>query len=176
MTAEYGPFEDADAELMPGDETSCVWAVNPVVSTVFASSAFARLVGIDRRVLAGQPWFVVLPITSIAAAEWLVHTAARRPSATLDVRHLEGEYISVVLSRVCGGPGHDHAVFRVSPLGQRGTPAVITAIPTSAPADVDPAAANQARHLGLRGATVTRPANSGPRGRRGWTRRSHAGH
>jgi hypothetical protein len=167
--AEYVLPLDAVAEAMPSDETRCVWAVNPIVSTVFASSAFARLVGIERRVLRGQPWFVVLPITSLTAVEWLVHSTAWRPAATLDLRHLEGEYIAAVLSRVSGGPGHDYAVFNVSPLGRRVARTAITALP----ADVDPFSGNQAFRLARD--LATGHAMSGPHRRQRWIRTCHVG-
>ena len=166
MTSD-GAFGDADSERTPFDETRCVWAVDPVVTTVFASSAFARLVGIDRHVLPGQPWFVVLPIMSITTVEWLVHTSTRSPTAILDVRHLEGEHISVVLSRVAGGPGNDHAVFRVSPLGPRNVPHTITAVSILAPIQVDRASSG--------GRSTTGFPSPGHRRYREGTRRSHAG-
>jgi hypothetical protein len=176
MTVEHPRRRDAGPEAVSFNRAECDWVVSPVVTTIFASSAFGRLVGIDQGVLSGQPWFVVLPITSITAVEWLVHTPTPRPTASLEVRHLEGEYVSVVVSRVGGGPGHDHAVFQVSPIGRRASTAVITAIPISASVDVDVTARNEARPINVRGMPSAWRGTAGSRRRRGWIRRSNAGH
>jgi PAS domain-containing protein len=103
-------------ETIPAQDASCIWAVAPGLTTVFASPAFSRLVGISRFVLVGQPWFVLLPEESMKAVDWLVSTPTTRATAILDIRHLEGLRHRVVLRRIYGGPGHDKAVFRVTAL------------------------------------------------------------
>jgi len=104
-----------------------VWAVEEDLSTLFASPSFARLVGINRLVLAGLPWFVVLPGASRSALDWLVHTPQSSPTAILAIRHLEGAHIRVLLRRIHGGPDQGRAVFTVIPLDQRRAATIVDA-------------------------------------------------
>ena len=117
----------AEDEATPAADASCVWAVAPCLTTVYASRAFSRLVGINRAVLLGQPWFVLLPATSVKAVDWLAHTPTTRATAILEMRHLDGTRFRVVLRRIYGGPGHDKAVFRVTALDRRETSIVVDA-------------------------------------------------
>jgi hypothetical protein len=114
-------------EAIPAADSSCVWAVAPGLTTVFASRSFSRLVGINRAVLPGQPWFVLLPATSVNAVDWLAHTPTTRATAILEMRLRDGTRLRVVLRRIYGGPGHDKAVFRVTALDRRETATVIEA-------------------------------------------------
>jgi PAS domain-containing protein len=95
-----------------------IWAVDPELTTLFVSPGFARLVGINRLVLAGLPWFTIIPETSLTALEWLVDTEKRRPSSILELRHLEGARLRAVALRVYGGPDRDKVVLRVIPLAR----------------------------------------------------------
>jgi|HubBroStandDraft_1064217.scaffolds.fasta_scaffold856719_2 PAS domain-containing protein len=105
----------------------CVWAVAPDLSTLLASPSFARLVGIERKALAGLAWSTVLPGNSRPALDWLVDTPQTSPTAILEVRHLEGLHIRVLLRRIHGGPGQDRAVFMVVPLEHRHAETIIDA-------------------------------------------------
>ena len=97
-----------------------VWAVDPDLVTLFVSPGFARLVGINRLVLAGLPSFVIAP-SSLDALEWLIDTTAQRASALLVLRHLEGVRIPALAYRVYGGGGRDKTVLRVYPLARPAT-------------------------------------------------------
>jgi hypothetical protein len=97
------------------------WAVDDDLTTLFASSGFARLVGINRFFIAGLPWFAIVRGTSAPALEWLVDTPRRRASAIIELRHLEGSFLPTVVYRVYGGPGKDKVVFRVFPLSRPGS-------------------------------------------------------
>ena len=109
----------ANEAAEPAEDAACVWAVDSELTTIFANEAFSRLVGISRRTLAGQPWFTVLPATSGGALEWLAHSLISRPTAILEIRHLDGARIPVVACRIYGGPGHDKAVLLVTALEQQ---------------------------------------------------------
>jgi hypothetical protein len=103
---------------IPIISAACTWAVDDDLTTLFASPGFARLVGINRLVVAGLPWFAIVRGTSAPALEWLVDTPRRRASAIIELRHLEGGFLPTVAYRVYGGPGKDKVVFRVFPLSR----------------------------------------------------------
>ena len=96
----------------------CVWALNRDLTTLFASPGFARLVGINRLVLAEVPWFALLSRASLSSLEWLIDTQFDGATTVLELRHIEGRHIAVVVRRVYGGPATDKAVFIVASLSQ----------------------------------------------------------
>jgi PAS domain-containing protein len=117
----------ADTAPDPAEDAACVWAVDFELTTIFANEAFSRLVGINRLTLAGQPWFTVLPATSGGALEWLAHSPISRPTAILEIRHLDGARIPVVACRIYGGPGYDKAVLLVTALEHEDITALVEA-------------------------------------------------
>jgi len=112
---------------VPTKGNTAVWALDRNLTTVFASPSFAKLVGINRLVLSGVPWFVIVPQRSLTTLAWLVHTSAARPEGVLAIRHLDNGTMAVAASRVFGGPGWDKAVLTVlqsgDPLTGEHTPA-----------------------------------------------------
>jgi PAS domain-containing protein len=117
----------ADEAADPAEDAACVWAVDAGLMTVFANEAFSRLVGVNRLTLAGQPWFAVLPASSGGALEWLARSPITRPTALLEIRHLEGARIPVVACRIYGGPGHDKVVLLVTVLEQQDITSLVEA-------------------------------------------------
>jgi hypothetical protein len=94
----------------------CLWGVNDDLSTRFVSPAFARLVGVGRLLLIGQPWFMLLANANRAALESLVRSPLSGPAAVVEIRHVEGGLIPVALRRISGGRGRDTAVLTVVPI------------------------------------------------------------
>jgi hypothetical protein len=113
VTRHHRPAHETFLTIEP---VPCLWGLNNDLSTRFVSPGFARLVGVSRLLLVGQPCFSLLASADIAVLESLVRTPLSGASAVVGVRHIEGVHIPVTLRRISGGPGRDTAVFTVLPV------------------------------------------------------------